>query len=206
MSSSETTISHPGIAQLIEDGIRRTPDRIAVGVADGSTRLTYRQLRQLARTLARHLEDTGINRTDTIALYCDNRPEYVVALLAAWAVGAAVAPIDPWLTAAEVHTRAVLSTTCSGTRLPGENDLVHGGAHRPPDPSRPRRHRIPVRQPSRPAVHPQLQRSARPGHLAQDRRTVRRADDRRLRDGQDRARSRWQARSSTVERHVPAPW
>jgi acyl-CoA synthetase (AMP-forming)/AMP-acid ligase II len=74
-------------------------------VADGSTRLTYRQLGQLAHALARRLEDTGINRTDPVALYSDNCPEYVVALLAAWTVGAAVTPIDPQLTAAEVRTR-----------------------------------------------------------------------------------------------------
>jgi oxalate---CoA ligase len=105
MSTSETTTSHPGLVRLIEDSIRRTPDRVAVGVADGSTRLTYRQLGQLAHALARRLEDTGINRTDPVALYSDNCPEYVVALLAAWTVGAAVTPIDPQLTAAEVRTR-----------------------------------------------------------------------------------------------------
>jgi long-chain acyl-CoA synthetase len=74
-------------------------------VADGSTRLTYRQLGQLSHALARRLEDTGINRTDTVALYSDNCLEYVVALLAAWTVGAAVTHIDPQLTAAEVRTR-----------------------------------------------------------------------------------------------------
>jgi oxalate---CoA ligase len=98
-------MSHPGKAQLIEDRIRGAPDRVAVGVADGSTRLTYRQLGQLARTLARHLEDTGITRADVVALYCDNCPEFVVALLAAWHIGAAVAPVDPQLAAAEVRAR-----------------------------------------------------------------------------------------------------
>ncbi len=74
-------------------------------MADGSTRLTYRLLGELASALARHLEDIGFTRADTIALYSDNCPEFVVALLAAWTIGATVAPIDRQLAAAEVDTR-----------------------------------------------------------------------------------------------------
>jgi acyl-CoA synthetase (AMP-forming)/AMP-acid ligase II len=106
MPASDTAAtSHPGMAQLIEDSIRRTPGRLAVGVADGSMRLSYQRLGQLARTLTRQLGKARITRADTIALYCDDRPEFVLALLAAWMAGAAVVPVDPQLTGAEVHTR-----------------------------------------------------------------------------------------------------
>ena len=93
------------VTALIDDSARRGPDRVAVGVADGSMSLTYRQLGQLARTLARNLEDAGFAHGGTIAMYSDNCPEFVVALLAAWQVGVTITPIDPQLAATEVHTR-----------------------------------------------------------------------------------------------------
>jgi acyl-CoA synthetase (AMP-forming)/AMP-acid ligase II len=104
-ASDAATTSQPGMAGLIEDSIRRTPGRIAIGVADGSMRLSYQQLGQLARTLARQLAEAGIARADPIALYSDNRPEFVLALLAAWTTGAVAVPIDPQLTDAEIHMR-----------------------------------------------------------------------------------------------------
>jgi acyl-CoA synthetase (AMP-forming)/AMP-acid ligase II len=123
------------MAQLIEDSIRRTPDRLAVGVADGSMRLSYQRLGQLARTLARQLGEAGITRADAIALYCDNRPEFVLALLAAWTTGAVVVPIDPQLTGAEVHTRlaaasarAVLLPQCLRDSYPANADATQAWA------------------------------------------------------------------------------
>ncbi|MGW1159524.1 AMP-binding protein [Streptomyces sp. NPDC002519] len=99
------TAGQPGVARLIEDSMRRTPDQTAVGVADGSMRLTYQQMGRLAQTLAHELTEAGITRSDPIALYSDNRPEFIVALLAAWTTGAAVVPMDPQLTVPEIHTR-----------------------------------------------------------------------------------------------------
>jgi oxalate---CoA ligase len=105
------------MAGLIDESIRRTPERTAVGVADGSMRLSYRQLGQLARTLARQLAGAGVTGAGPIALYSDNRPEFTVALLAAWAAGAVVTPIDPQLTAAEVRGR-LEAVGAAGVLLP----------------------------------------------------------------------------------------
>jgi acyl-CoA synthetase (AMP-forming)/AMP-acid ligase II len=93
------------MAGLIEDSIRRTAGQVAIGMADGSLRLSYRQLGELARVLAGQLAQAGITHADPIALYSDNQPEFVVALLAAWTAGAAVVPIDPQLAPAEVRAR-----------------------------------------------------------------------------------------------------
>jgi oxalate---CoA ligase len=97
--------SEPGIGRQVADSIRRAPGRLAVGVADGSARLTYRQLGELARTLGGQLAEAGIGRADTVALFSDNRLEFVLALLAAWAAGAVAVPIDPQLAGAEVGSR-----------------------------------------------------------------------------------------------------
>ena len=74
-------------------------------MADGSMRLSYGQLGGLARTCARRLAEAGITGAGPIALYSDNRPEFVVALLAAWAAGAVAVPIDPQLTGPEIRGR-----------------------------------------------------------------------------------------------------
>ncbi|MCW2933410.1 MAG: sauT [Actinomycetia bacterium] len=105
MPAHSTVTADLDMAGLIAESIRRTPGQVAIGVADGSMPLTYRQLDQLARSLARQLSGAGITSADTVALYCDDRPEFVIAMLAAWQLGAAVAPINPQLAAAEVPAR-----------------------------------------------------------------------------------------------------
>lgn len=106
------------IAERIEDSIRRTPDRIAIGTADGRMRVSYRQLHELVGALAVRLTESSIARTGPIGLYCDNSPEFVITLLGAWSAGAAVAPIDPQLIAAEVDTR-LAAVNASAVVLPG---------------------------------------------------------------------------------------
>jgi acyl-CoA synthetase (AMP-forming)/AMP-acid ligase II len=113
-STVTTDLDMPG---LIAESIRRTPGQVAIGVADGSMPLTYRQLDELARSLARQLSGAGLTGADTVALYCDNRPEFVIAMLAAWQLGAAVAPINPRLAAAEVPAR-LTATGASAVLLP----------------------------------------------------------------------------------------
>ena len=98
----------PGMAELIHARIGLTPDRVAVGVADGRMGMSYRQLGHVARTLAHQLEQALISPGDPVALYCDNCPEFAIALLAAWTAGATVVPVDPQLTAAEVHSRLAI--------------------------------------------------------------------------------------------------
>ncbi|WP_214103797.1 AMP-binding protein [Acrocarpospora catenulata] len=79
-------------------------ERVALGVA-GGPRLSYRQLGQLVRVLADRFAEAGIGRAGPVAIYCDNRPEFVLALLAAWAAGVAAVPIDPQLSGAETGAR-----------------------------------------------------------------------------------------------------
>jgi acyl-CoA synthetase (AMP-forming)/AMP-acid ligase II len=104
-ASSAAEASRPGMAGLIQESVRRTPGRLAVAVADGSVRLTYRQLDHLAGALAHRLAEAGIPRSSPIAIYCDNRPEFILTLLAAWTAGTAAVPVDPQLPDAEIRAR-----------------------------------------------------------------------------------------------------
>lgn len=85
------------------------PDRLAVVTA--SDRRTYRQLRDGARRVAAAMRDAGVERGSTVALICDNRPEWMEVAFGAAALGARLVPLNPWSTAAELdyllrHARA----------------------------------------------------------------------------------------------------
>ena len=60
MSANPTVTTDLDMAGLIAESVRRAPDQVAIGVADGSRRLTYRQLAQLARSLAFHLASAAL--------------------------------------------------------------------------------------------------------------------------------------------------
>jgi long-chain acyl-CoA synthetase len=61
------------------------------------------ELEALAGGLARVLADRGVRSGDRVALMSSNRPEFVVAVLAAWQLGAAVVLISPAWKQAEVE-------------------------------------------------------------------------------------------------------
>lgn len=64
---------------------------------------TRPQLDQLAAGLAVELADRGVRAGDRVALMSSNRPEFVVAVLALWHLGAAVVLISPAWKRAEVE-------------------------------------------------------------------------------------------------------
>jgi acetyl-CoA synthetase len=63
--------------------------------ADGHTEsYTFRQLRNAANRLANHLADAGVERGDRIGVNSPQRPETVIAHLAAWKLGATSIPLS----------------------------------------------------------------------------------------------------------------
>ncbi|WP_433872215.1 class I adenylate-forming enzyme family protein [Saccharopolyspora sp. CA-218241] len=73
--------------------VRAHPDRTAVTYFDG--RLTYRELDELSDGLATHLAANGLHPGDRLAVYLQNVPQFVIALLAGWKAGAIVVPLNP---------------------------------------------------------------------------------------------------------------
>jgi acyl-CoA synthetase (AMP-forming)/AMP-acid ligase II len=55
---------------------------------EGTGRRTYAQLEENANRFAQHLRSLGIGRGDPVALYLENRPEYVEVMLGSFKVGA----------------------------------------------------------------------------------------------------------------------
>jgi len=70
-------------------------DAAALITADDGTRLTYGALAARVDTLAGRLAAAGVRRGDRVALALPNGPEFVELLLAAAAIGAAAAPLNP---------------------------------------------------------------------------------------------------------------
>jgi long-chain acyl-CoA synthetase len=66
------------------------------------TVLTYGDVDRMSDAFAVALADKGFGRGDRIALYLQNVPQYVIALLAAWKVGGIAVAINPMLTPREV--------------------------------------------------------------------------------------------------------
>lgn len=74
----------------------------APALADDRVALTNAEFRDAVRTAASVLSGHGISRGDVVAIMLPNQVEFVVALFAAWRLGAAATPVNPSLTAREI--------------------------------------------------------------------------------------------------------
>lgn len=81
------------LPQRIAEHARATPQAIAL--TDATQRLSYRQLQAQVTTLADALHAQGVGRGAIVALALPRSADLVVAMLAAWQVGAAYLPLDP---------------------------------------------------------------------------------------------------------------
>ncbi|WP_206778343.1 non-ribosomal peptide synthetase [Janthinobacterium agaricidamnosum] len=77
------------IGQLAAD----TPQ--APAIVDGSSTLNYRELDQAASRLAHWMAGQGVGRGHLVGLNLERSASFVVALLAAWRLGAGYLPLDP---------------------------------------------------------------------------------------------------------------
>ena len=86
------------IAEAFRLTVEDHPDRIAVRTLDDEIALTWAQLRDRVDALAGTLHKLGVERGDTVALMISNRPEFMIADLAAMTLGAT--PFSIYLTSA----------------------------------------------------------------------------------------------------------
>lgn len=80
--------------------LSRTPDRTAISYFDGS--LSFRDLDERSNAFAGALTAGGFAHGDRLAIYTQNNPAFVVALLAAWKAGGIAVLINPMNKAREV--------------------------------------------------------------------------------------------------------
>jgi len=111
--------------QLLSESLTRTPEQTAwlCRVAQGKHRIyRYLDIHDCALDLADRLRDHGVVAGDKIALLAPNGPEWGVAALAVWKIGAILTPI---------HTgNSIQETDAAITALNPALVLVHGDKER----------------------------------------------------------------------------
>jgi acyl-CoA synthetase (AMP-forming)/AMP-acid ligase II len=88
------------LASLLANASRTFPDCPAV--TWGSETITYRQLDARVVALDRWLRSQGVGRDTRVAVYMDNRPDFLAAMFGTWRSGAALVPCNARLTAEEL--------------------------------------------------------------------------------------------------------
>jgi acyl-CoA synthetase (AMP-forming)/AMP-acid ligase II len=83
--------------------LRATENPSGLAVADDYTDLNNAQLLAAVQRAAATLRAKGVSAGDVVAIMLPNTASFVVSLFAAWRLGAAVTPINPSFTAAEVN-------------------------------------------------------------------------------------------------------
>jgi acyl-CoA synthetase (AMP-forming)/AMP-acid ligase II len=101
--------------------LSHAPDAIAVVFPDTGEQLTYRELDDRSRRLARALQDRGVRPGDTVAILLPNIGAYYVVAWAAQRSGLRFTPVNRHLTAAEA---AYVVEDCGATALVSSDDLV----------------------------------------------------------------------------------
>ncbi len=88
------------LLDYLSESARDWPDRAAV-LFKGST-VDYRQLEEESDSVAAAFASMGVKRGDRVALCLPNCPQFMIAELAAWKIGAIVCPFNPTYTEHEI--------------------------------------------------------------------------------------------------------
>jgi len=110
---------------MFRAAVARAPDRTAMFYFDGT--LTYAELDAQSDALASAWLERGCVRGDRLALYLQNVPQFVIALVAAWKLGMIAVSVNPMNRAREL--RALLSD--SGARLLVCHESLYADVVRP---------------------------------------------------------------------------
>lgn len=97
-----------------------TPDRVATIEADSGRRRTFAGLDEIVGASAARLADSGVRAGDRLGLLADTAIEPIVAIHAAFRIGATLVPVDGRLRASELADRldrATVDVLLAGSRL-----------------------------------------------------------------------------------------
>ncbi|MFY2862002.1 class I adenylate-forming enzyme family protein [Mycobacterium sp. THU-M104] len=118
-------------AELLDDRAARDPHGPALA-DEYNGQLTNARLLQRVENAAARLAQAGVRAGDVVAVKLPNRVELVVALFAAWRLGAAATPVNPFLTSTEVDYQlgdaAARVVVCDDAATPDSGCAVVGMA------------------------------------------------------------------------------
>jgi long-chain acyl-CoA synthetase len=91
---------HRSALAMFDSAVARAADRPAIRYFDAE--LTWADVDRLANALAVGLHDLGIGRGDRVAVYLQNVPQFLVAMVATWKAGAIMVSVNPMYKAREL--------------------------------------------------------------------------------------------------------
>lgn len=88
-------IKYPNISlcEILEISAKNYPEKDAI--VYGEQKITYKQLNYLSKKFAKYLINLGIKKSDCVAIYLPNTPQFIVAYFGALKIGAVVTTISP---------------------------------------------------------------------------------------------------------------
>ncbi|HSK58124.1 MAG TPA: class I adenylate-forming enzyme family protein [Actinomycetospora sp.] len=100
----------PGVVQdattllhVLEEAVRRHPDRAALVDGPSGRSVTYAELARRVDRVTDWLDERGVGRGDTVALWTPNAPPWVAIAWAVMRVGATVTALNPAYTSMEAQ-------------------------------------------------------------------------------------------------------
>jgi fatty-acyl-CoA synthase len=91
------------VGKLLEEKAQLHPDHEAVVYADRGLRMTYRQLNDYSRLVARGLMKLGIEKGENVAIWATNVPEWIACQFATGKMGAVLVTVNTNYRAAELE-------------------------------------------------------------------------------------------------------
>ena len=92
---------HPSALAMFAAAVARAGDRTAIRYFDAE--LSWAEVDRLSGALAVGLADLGVRPGDRVAVYLQNVPQFVIAMVAAWKAGAIMVSINPMHKARELE-------------------------------------------------------------------------------------------------------
>lgn len=89
----EAQVRHQPLHAYVEEHAQASPDRTAI--VCGGSQLTFGRLQSQVEQLSAYLSEQGVGHGDTVALFMQNSPQFVVSLLAVQRLGATAGPCNP---------------------------------------------------------------------------------------------------------------
>ena len=99
---AEIALEFTDALSMFRASVSRNPDGDIIRYFGG--RITARELDELSDAFAVALAGLGVRAGDRVALYLQNVPQFVIAMLAAWKAGGIAVPVNPMNRARELDT------------------------------------------------------------------------------------------------------
>ena len=92
-SPADYTLEFDNALDMFRAGVARDPSAVALQYFDGS--ISRQELDELSDALASGLLANGFTAGDRLAVYLQNVPQFVIAMVAAWKAGGIMVSINP---------------------------------------------------------------------------------------------------------------